>query len=290
MFGSINQQIDQLRLPDTFERKAHGLLRAVERARTQFLQKGRPARFVSGCVCDCVIAKWLPVCCHVLRASSFPFPRTVRAISPPAAKSASPRLPCWPSGATFLCLFRGLRLGRSRSADGGNSSEQGQPGSTVVTGSYLDRLPAELVVEILASSEWRDLLSLRRVSHAFKDLVDAHEHVIVSKMLAPGTHIGLLSTLFSPPKARGDADGIRRPTLKYIHGLEKRHVICSELAFYLASREIGPMFSRQGGMPSLTRKEKKDPEGKRNQAISAVRRILTTQLCALLPHRWSYQC
>lgn len=117
-------------------------------------------------------------------------------------------------------------------------------------------------------------MQLRRVSRAFKELIDAHEHVIVSNWLNPGSYLTLLSQLFYPPRSRMQ-DGGRRPTVQYFYGLERRHVTCSQLAYYLCDKALTPMFKSEF---TLDRRTKKETEVKKEQAIRAVQRRLTKQL------------
>jgi hypothetical protein len=92
--------------------------------------------------------------------------------------------------------------------------------------------------------------------------------------LVQGSTLCLLSQLFHPPKSR-TGDGTRRPTLQYFHALEQRHVTCSQLAYYLCEKTITPMFNIQFIM---TKKDRKEVESKRNQAIRRVQSTLTKQL------------
>ncbi|RPB15422.1 hypothetical protein P167DRAFT_557356 [Morchella conica CCBAS932] len=147
MFGSPTES----RRGDGFEGKARGVLRAVERARLQFLQKTKP----------------------------------------PSANSNGPMSP------------------------GGTPSAS-------LTHTYFDLLPTELLIAIISRTTWRDVITLRRVSRAFRDLVDTHEHIIVTQWLLPGSYLTLLSQLFYPPRSR-TGDGTRRATVQYFYGLERRH-------------------------------------------------------------------
>ncbi|KAI5853384.1 hypothetical protein BZA05DRAFT_336742 [Tricharina praecox] len=129
------------------------------------------------------------------------------------------------------------------------------------SGSYLDRLPLELIISIFGYTEWRDVVRLRMVCSAFKGLVDAHEHVIVGTMIRfGGADMTLLTQLFLPPKARDPQQG-RKPNLMYLHSLERRNRTCSDLAYSLASRA-----------------DKKDFETRKEQAIEHIQRRLLRQL------------
>lgn len=143
-----------------------------------------------------------------------------------------------------------------------------------LTGSSFDYLPSELIIDIISRTDWRDVTQLRRVSRAFKDLVDTHEHVIVTRWLLPGSYLTLLSQLFYPPRSRSN-DGSRRATVQYFYGLERRHVTCSQLAYYLCDKALTPMFRPEF---TLDRRAKKEMEIKKDQAIRAVQRRLTKQL------------
>ena len=72
----------------------------------------------------------------------------------------------------------------------------------MVSESYLDQLPLEVVVVVLGHCEWRSVLRLRAVCRGFRALVDAHEHVIVQAILdrLHGTGMRLLAHLFPPPR------------------------------------------------------------------------------------------
>ncbi|KAH8153263.1 uncharacterized protein LAJ45_02850 [Morchella importuna] len=210
MFGSPTES----RRGDGFEGKARGVLRAVERARLQFLQKTKP----------------------------------------PSANSNGPMSP------------------------GGTPSAS-------LTHTYFDLLPTELLIAIISRTTWRDVITLRRVSRAFRDLVDTHEHIIVTQWLLPGSYLTLLSQLFYPPRSR-TGDGTRRATVQYFYGLERRHVTCSQLAYYLCDKALTPMFcgGRGGGSGefSLDRRARREAEGKKELAIRAVQRRLTKQLYYVL--------
>ncbi|KAG0128235.1 hypothetical protein HOY82DRAFT_580198 [Tuber indicum] len=110
--------------------------------------------------------------------------------------------------------------------------------SDVLTGSYFDYLPVELIINICCQTDWRDVTRLRLVSRAFKELVDANESTIATRWMVPGSYLALLSQLFYPPKSR-TGDGVRRPTIQYFCGLEKRHATCSTLAYYLCDKAEG---------------------------------------------------
>ena len=143
----------------------------------------------------------------------------------------------------------------------------------------------------LCSSEWlsdkpdlglhnqlRDVAHLRAVCRTFRDLIDKHEHVIVATMLDAhrGTNIALLAELFPPPRAR-TADGARRPTLKYVNSLEKRHAASAELAGNLAQRALAPLFDvRAGG--SAVSLSRRDRDAGRDKAARAITRRLVPQL------------
>lgn len=146
--------------------------------------------------------------------------------------------------------------------------------TAALTGSFFDYLPSELIIDIFSQTQWRDVVQLRKVSRAFKELIDVHEHVIVSNWLVPGSYLTLLSQLFYPPRSRTQ-DGSRRPTVQYFYGLERRHVTCSQLAYYLCDKAVTQMF--RSGVP-LDRKARKEVENKKEQAIRAVQRRLTKQL------------
>lgn len=157
------------------------------------------------------------------------------------------------------------------------------PGGTTtsLTHTYFDLLPTELLIAIISRTTWRDVITLRRVSRAFRDLVDTHEHIIVTQWLLPGSYLTLLSQLFYPPRSR-TGDGTRRATVQYFYGLERRHVTCSQLAYYLCDKALTPMFcgGRGGGSGEFTldRKARREAEGKKELAIRAVQRRLTKQL------------
>ncbi|KAH0607006.1 uncharacterized protein H6S33_002994 [Morchella sextelata] len=210
MFGSPTES----RRGDGFEGKARGVLRAVERARLQFLQKTKP----------------------------------------PSVSGSGPTSP------------------------GGTST-------STLTHTYFDLLPTELLIAIISRTTWRDVTTLRRVSRAFRDLVDTHEHIIVTQWLLPGSYLTLLSQLFYPPRSR-TGDGTRRATVQYFYGLERRHVTCSQLAYYLCDKALTPMFcgGRGGGAGefSLDRRARREAEGKKELAIRAVQRRLTKQLYYVL--------
>jgi hypothetical protein len=151
------------------------------------------------------------------------------------------------------------------------------------SGSYLDRLPLELIISIFGHTEWRDVVHLRMVCSSFRGLVDAHEHVIASTILGfAGSNMELLSELFPSPRSRHPShDGARRPTLQYVHSLEKRHTTCSKLAYYLSRRAVTPLYERHEksiAPLSLTRKEKKDVEHHKELAVGAIQRRLVRQL------------
>ncbi|KAF8251866.1 hypothetical protein K440DRAFT_612203, partial [Wilcoxina mikolae CBS 423.85] len=148
--------------------------------------------------------------------------------------------------------------------------------SDVLSGSYLDRLPLELIISIFSHCEWRDVVSCRSVCRGFKDLVDTHEHGIVETMLKrlEGTNISLLSRLFPPPKSRLPSHGgARRPTLQYINTLEKRHITCSELAFFLAKDAVTPLF--KNGSANLSRR---DIDKHKEHAVRVIQRRLVRQM------------
>lgn len=63
--------------------------------------------------------------------------------------------------------------------------------------------------------------------------------------------------------------------MQYFYGLERRHVTCSQLAYYLCDKAVTPMFKNEF---TLDRRAKKEVEMKKEQAIRAVQRRLTKQL------------
>ena len=121
------------------------------------------------------------------------------------------------------------------------------------------------------------MVRLRMVCSAFKNLVDAHEHVIVGTMIrVGGVDMALLTQLFLPPKARDPQLG-RKPNLMYLHSLERRHKACSELAYNLAGRAVTPLFNRlKDSVPH--RKDKRDVEARKEQAIEHIQQRLLRQL------------
>lgn len=67
--------------------------------------------------------------------------------------------------------------------------------------------------------------------------------------------------------------------MQYFYGLERRHVTCSQLAYYLCDKAVTPMFKNEFKNEfTLDRKAKKEAEIKREQAIRAVQRRFTKQL------------
>lgn len=70
-------------------------------------------------------------------------------------------------------------------------------------------------------------------------------------------------------------DASRRPTVQYFYGLERRHVTCSQLAYYLCDKALTPMFKNES---TMDRRGRKEAEMKKEQAIRAVQRRLTKQL------------
>ncbi|KAL7273810.1 hypothetical protein RUND412_003301 [Rhizina undulata] len=143
-------------------------------------------------------------------------------------------------------------------------------GDDGMTGSYFDYLPTELVVDIFSGTDWRDLLQCRLVSRAFKELIDTHEHVIVSRILSFGTYLGLLAHLFHPPKFAHGAE--RKPTIHYVCLLENRHITCSQLAYYLCDKALSPMFEKPTTSSTGSRfdrtlwKERKEQDARKEQA------------------------
>ncbi|RPA99778.1 hypothetical protein L873DRAFT_1737855 [Choiromyces venosus 120613-1] len=150
--------------------------------------------------------------------------------------------------------------------------------SGVLTGSYFDYLPVELIINICCETDWRAVTRLRLVSCAFKDLVDANESTIATRWMVPGSYLALLSQLFYPPRSKS-GDGVRRPTIQYFYGLEKRHNTCSQLAYYLCDKAIAPMYRTQF---TINRKDREEAKLKKDQAIRTVQRKLTKQLYFVL--------
>jgi hypothetical protein len=121
------------------------------------------------------------------------------------------------------------------------------------------------------------------VSSSFRALVDANEHIIAYRILRhSGRNMELLAELFPSPKSRNpNHEGQRRPTLQYIHSLEKRHNICNDLAYYLGRRAVNPVYERHEkslAPLTLSRKEKKEVEQYKERAIERIQRRLVRQL------------
>ncbi|KAA8912761.1 hypothetical protein FN846DRAFT_932653 [Sphaerosporella brunnea] len=122
------------------------------------------------------------------------------------------------------------------------------------------------------------------VCTSFRGMVDTHEHVIASRILRHcGRNMELLSELFPSPKSRNPGhEGQRRPTLQYIHSLEKRDRTCSELAHHLSRRAVAPIYERHekslAAPMNLTRREKKEMEAHKERAIRGIQRKLAKQL------------
>lgn len=122
------------------------------------------------------------------------------------------------------------------------------------------------------------MVRLRMVCSAFKHLVDTNEHVIVGMMIRlGGADVVLLTQLFLPPKARDPLLG-RQPNLMYLYSLERRYRTCSELAYCLAARAVTPLFSRLRESTVLSKKDKRDVEMRKEQAIEHIQRRLLRQL------------
>ncbi|CUS06970.1 unnamed protein product [Tuber aestivum] len=143
--------------------------------------------------------------------------------------------------------------------------------SVALTGSYFDYLPVELIIDICCQTDWRDVTRLRLVSRAFKEFVDANESTIAVRWMVPGSYLALLSQLFYPPKSRV-GDGVRRPTIQYFCGLEKRHITCSQLAYYLCDKAVAPMY---GTRFTINWKDREEAKLKKDQAIRTVLHFLT---------------
>lgn len=151
-----------------------------------------------------------------------------------------------------------------------------QRNTNMHSGSYIDRLPLELIISIFGHTNLSDVVRLRTVCRAFKDLIDMHEHVIVTTMLnlRLGSNIQILSKIFPPPKPRRfSEEKFNQPTLQYLQSLKQRHEICNQLAYFLALITVAPKFDKQ--LADLGRKER---ERRKNIAIEDIRRFLTRQL------------
>lgn len=92
--------------------------------------------------------------------------------------------------------------------------------------------------------------------------------------MVPGSYLALLSQLFYPPKSK-TGDGVRRPTIQYFYGLEKRHITCSQLAYYLCDKAVAPMYRTQF---TINWKDREETKLKKDQAIRTAQRRLTKQL------------
>ena len=91
---------------------------------------------------------------------------------------------------------------------------------------HLLNYPNEIVVQILAELDYRDLLALRRTSHAFHDLVHTHESALAQKHLESFPYRNLLgnSLLFSSND------------LAQLVELSIRRTVATELATMMSAR------------------------------------------------------
>ncbi|KAI5804425.1 hypothetical protein EDC01DRAFT_419370 [Geopyxis carbonaria] len=183
-------------------------------------------------------------------------------------------------------IFRAVERARSQFLQK-TRPHSNTPDTAICAGSHLDRLPLELVLDIIGRTTWRDCVNLRLVCSGFRSLIDTDEHAICAALLHPRNHsprtrtnhLTQLSRLFTPPRSSDpDAAGARRYTLPYVCMLEKRHNVCSQLAFHLASRAVAPLFARAAG----SRRERHDLAARRTQAIAIISSRLRSQLYHVL--------
>lgn len=153
--------------------------------------------------------------------------------------------------------------------------------ATPHSGSYLDTLPLELILEIFTYTSQHDVAALRRVCSGFNALISAHEPAIAAGLLAANADLRCLAQYFPPPFERGTKT--RRRSLAWVNTLAQRQQLCSALAYHLAGRSMESFYGVPPpplGPTSLFRVAKLP--GMVQVAVDIVQRRLMRQLYGVL--------